>query len=1314
LKRLLTLCSGFFLAIFCLSYFELPVSQKEEESALIHGEERENGPAEFAKFHRDIRTAEGESKPGYKPGYKLKELRKAKEVARRFSARAKSNGVTAWTERGPANVPGRTRGIIVDPDDASKNTWFAGSVGGGIWKTTNAGQSWTNKTPDLPNLSTGVLAMAASNSNVIYCGTGEGFFNIGAVDGTGIFKSTDKGENWSQLNSTIDFPDVNRIAIDPTNANIVLAATNGGIYRSVDGGNVWTEVLNENLIQDLKVNPTNFNIQYAAQNSVGVWRSTDAGVTWTLSNTNMGPLGRVEIAVSPANPNRIFASAEKDSFEAGSVLLVSSDGAQTWSFINVSIGNAEVDFLNAQGWYDNTIACDPFNQNSIYFGGVDLFQLTIGSGSSTVEIYNLEEDNTKNTIALTPFTGATNGNFDLGDDADAISIEVRFGPGKSQKAHRFMVPTNAGADRDGGAGVPATQYQYQDYVDVPFEVWDITNNRQLMASFRDQGRDGSFNLISANTTSTPTTLHAREYLYVNNFDYSATTPNATIAATGGQERKMMFNFWPTLAEGGTWPPSEEGTLRITASIANKLNATTTNITDGRGTFGNGKNAIVHVDHHNIVMIPMTATTYKIINANDGGVFVSNTSATPGINNGNWTATGNGYNSSQFYGADKKAGADEYFGGMQDNGTWLSPSGQSANATTNYLDKIAGDGFEVIWHNRNTQLLIGGSQFNGFERSTDGGANFVSATSGLGPQTEMPFISKLANSRALPDRLFTLGLKGVFVSRNFGQNWSLTPITEKWGSSSAMDVDVSRANANIVWAGAGMNSDLNLHVSTDGGTTFNLTNNFTDVTMGGITKLASHPTEDSTAYAIFSLSGKPKILKTTDLGISWVDISGFGTNTVSASGFPDVAVYCLYVRPDNTDIIWAGTDIGIIETQDGGTSWVILEDFPNVAVWDMKGMDNQIVIATHGRGIWTATTDALQTDLPTLPQFTAAGTSPEEVFKVALTNVANIDSIQLFFNTSYVGSLAGNELAVGQTILEFSNVSFGQKTITGTAYIGDSPFSLNIISTDHLNLNPPANSYSDYFANISNFKTSGFQLSSFSGQSNAARKTLHTPHPYTSNATFQASLLVPIVVSSSNATFSYRDVAIVEPVNDSVVVEATKDGVNWIALEPAYDASANANWLTTFNAAAPNNVGKYDQMVSHTIDLLSKFAADDKVLFRFRLASNATVNAWGWAIDYVAIQEEPTDVEYAAANSLLSLYPNPTAADATLKYALTKPSDVFIELTSVQGKRISLTRKGLLPVGEYSEAIKTANLNAGIYVVVIRKADSTESIRLVVK
>ncbi|PTB91399.1 hypothetical protein C9994_15610, partial [Marivirga lumbricoides] len=177
---------------------------------------------------------------------------------------------------------------------------------------------------------------------------------------------------------------------------------------------------------------------------------------------------------------------------------------------------------------------------------------------------------------------------------------------------------------------------------------------------------------------------------------------------------------------------------------------------------------------------------------------------------------------------------------------------------------------------------------------------------------------------------------------------------------ASDVEVSLANDQIVWAGAGMAEGvLNLFVSTDAGETFSEVNNYSPNPQAYYTGIYTHPTDENTAYALFSRADFPKILKTTDLGQTWVDISGFAEGgTESARGFPDVFVHSLLVMPFNTDIIWVGTEIGLYESLDGGESWNIRNDLPAVSIWSMKIVDDQVVIGTHGRGIWTATIEEL--------------------------------------------------------------------------------------------------------------------------------------------------------------------------------------------------------------------------------------------------------------------------------------------------------------------------------------------------------------------
>ena len=173
------------------------------------------------------------------------------------------------------------------------------------------------------------------------------------------------------------------------------------------------------------------------------------------------------------------------------------------------------------------------------------------------------------------------GTLEVGSFANA-SVEVRFGSGKTQKAHRFLVPAGA------TSGVPDVSYSYADYVDVPFEVWDVTNNKQLMVSFRDQDRNGQFNLLLQNTEGDATT-NSREYIYISNVDYNATTPSANIATNGGHIFQEMYFFWPVLADGKTWPADvTDSQIKINFSSLPKQNATTITVADPYSAF-DGKN-----------------------------------------------------------------------------------------------------------------------------------------------------------------------------------------------------------------------------------------------------------------------------------------------------------------------------------------------------------------------------------------------------------------------------------------------------------------------------------------------------------------------------------------------------------------------------------------------------------------------------------------------------------------------------------------------------------------------------------------------------
>lgn len=1030
------------------------------------GYNKADKPDEFTKYYKAITTKFGEEKSNYPSNYRMAEYNNA--VAKRKSMKTGSKFTPVWEERGPGNVGGRTRGLIIDPDDAAHNTWFAGAATGGVWKTTDGGATWTCLTDEFPNLSANTLAMAASNTNVIFAGTGESFPGGTYLKGSGIFKSTNKGANWIQLASTDgieDFEYVNRILIDPTDENIVIAATESGIMKSIDGGTTWNKVYSSVYgVEDLREDPTDFTKLYAAENSVGVIKSVDAGDTWTSSYIGMGLGDRFEIAVSPVNPAKIYASVNVSS--SISHIYRSVDYGATWVRFEDEFG-VNQNFLGGQGTYDNTIVAHPYNEDVVFFGGVNLWSVDFSvpgtaDATATPEVKRTDLINTSSFLGMTNFGGNyLFGGMDLGTDngatnitlSDFVSIEVRFGTGQSQKAHRFEVPSTSGSNSDGGAGVPAADYEYKDYIVVPFEVWDVTNNKQLMVSFRDQERDGKFNLIERYDA-----VSGREYLFVNLEDYSETA-STNIAVNGGHVYKQMYFFWPTLAEGGTWDENAlpDSKIYIEFNTYDLIKGTTYNVTDAYSNIadndiydannfsqsaGIGNTVIpgVHPDHHNLVIVPVNEVTdsFLIVNANDGGLAISKNSGVT------FNQLPNNYITTQFYGVAKKPGADEYIGGMQDNGTWRSKADEVASASSEYLFQIGGDGFECIWSTADGNKIIGSVYNNSFYRTTNGGANWSSATSGI-TSNDGPFISRLSTHKNTPDNLYAVCAAGIYKSTNFGGSWTKKTIGTGWlgtgvtAVTSQHNVEVSLANENIIWGGAAMaeSNGWKIFVSTNQGETFTAVTEFADEDLSGyISGIATHPTEDSTAYLLFSFPGEPKVLRTKNLGQTWEDLSGFVGNSSSTNGFPDVVTQSLVVLPNDPSTIWVGTDIGLFESNDDGATWHYADNgIPAVCIYDMFVQDDQVVVATHGRGIWTATIEELNY-IPVL----SVNYSGLKTINANVEIVGIVDSIEIYLNNIKV--ITQKDVISGLNVIPVSISNEGiyevkaKSYLTGNSYLSE--------------------------------------------------------------------------------------------------------------------------------------------------------------------------------------------------------------------------------------------------------------------------------------
>ena len=1085
-----------------------------------------DSPDEYHRYHVAIRQRLDDAKAQYAPNYRVAALR-------RMQAARKAAQDVAWVERGPANVAGRTRGLVVDVRDPERRTWYAGSVGGGIWKTTDAGQSWRTVTPDLPNLATVTLDQARSQPVVFYAGTGEGFFNLDAVQGDGIWKSTDGGETWTQLAATAGNPEfqaVNRLVVAPTDPDVVVAATNQGLHRTDDGGATWTETLDRpagngaGRMQQVVASPDGFQTLYATSNQIGIYKSDDGGQTWHLAFDLQQHRGgnRLEMAVAPSAPHRLYVAVENF---PDADLYMSDDRGATWTEVPEQDGDGP-NWMRGQGWYDNTIAVDPFDPETVFVGGVEIWRITVSGDPSAPQ---------------------------------------------------------------------------------------------------------------------------------------RTTEQITDSRSG--------------------PP--------------------------------------HVDHHVLVTIPDAGgTTYRLVDASDGGVAYSDDRGAT------WTSTNNGYNTTQFYGVDKKPGADVYIGGMQDNGTWRSPEGVTAGATTDWQPQIGGDGFTVVWHTDRPEQILATVQYNIIGRTDDAGGEYRLATEGLGDTGQdngSPFFTTLATSKSDPDLVFVTGASGIWRSSDFADTWHRAEMDtpSAWfPGTSRIPVAVSVADPQVVWAGGRVKDDHRVFVSHDGGVSFRPTGTLPGIS-ALVTGIATHPADPQTAYVTFAAPGHPKVIRTTSLGASWDNLTGTFEDgaSFSSNGFPDVATYCMLVMPFDPDVLWAGTEIGIFVSEDGGASWAPMgSSFPSVAVWQLSVVDGQVVAATHGRGVWTATLPELAGYRPPevvrAPRLDQVDVAPGGAMQLGVSLRSAYDSVavsidgapQAILATS--PSMTDTTLAFAVTVEETKNLRVGV-----VAYRDGRTYLSRREDVTFFPASAVQNSFTtDFDQGGDAFTGEGFQVTTETGFDSPA---LHSPHTYPDNTTLEYQLTVPVRVADdrNDAVLRYRDVAIVEPGEpgttfgdgafwDYVVVEGTTLGQPWTPLADGYDARFDANWLTIYNAGAEEKPSA-DDFVTHEINLHDTFAPGDVIFIRFRLVADAAVNGWGWAIDDLEIQpslpvDEERPVEVPEAFTLEQNYPNPFNPTTVIPFTLPQAGGVTLTVYDLQGRRVATLAQGHYPAGTHEVSFDASHLASGVY------------------
>ena len=385
---------------------------------------------------------------------------------------------------GPAVMSGRIAAIAASQGD--RLTIYAGTAGGGVWKSTNGGVNF-QPVFDKDTQSIGAIAIDPSNANTVWVGTGESWVRNSVSVGTGLYKTTDGGENW-QIAGLADSEHISRIVVDPRDGNKVFVCALGhlwnanaerGVFRTIDGGKTWKKVLyvNEDTgCSDLSADPQEPRILYAGMWQVrrkpwtfssggpgsGMYRSTDGGETWQRMTKGLpeGDLGRIGVAPAPSRPNVVYAVVEAKK----TALYRSDDLGETWTEINSS--------FNVQGrpFYFATLTVDPKDYNRVYKPG---FFVTVS------------EDGGKTFSGVTVGDG---GGFH--GDVHALWIDPK-------NPNNLLIGTDGGVYKSGDrgarwqilAGLPVPQFYHVAYdMAEPYNVYGgLQDNGSWMGPSRHSG-----------------------------------------------------------------------------------------------------------------------------------------------------------------------------------------------------------------------------------------------------------------------------------------------------------------------------------------------------------------------------------------------------------------------------------------------------------------------------------------------------------------------------------------------------------------------------------------------------------------------------------------------------------------------------------------------------------------------------------------------------------------------------------------------------------------------------------------------------------
>jgi photosystem II stability/assembly factor-like uncharacterized protein len=814
----------------------------------------------------------------------------------------------SWRSIGPANMSGRIVDLSVF--EADPRVWWAATASGGLLKTENNGITFEHQFDKEATVSIGAVAVAPSDKNIVYVGTGESNPRNSASYGDGVYKSTDGGKTWTNVGLKTTFQ-IGRIIVHPKDPNIVYVGALGrlygpsedrGVYKTTDGGKTWNKVLyvdDKSGVIDMRMHPSDpetlivafyerqrdeFDVNEPAKRwgpGSGLHKTTDGGKTWKKLTKGLPEtqLGRIGLDWYRKDPKVVYAIVESDKIGTGPP-QARAGGAYMGIQGEENVEEAKLAFVTEGG---------PAEKAGLQAGDV-----IIGFGDKPVAKYD-------DFVAL------------LRDRKPEEKVKVKVQRGTEEKELEVTLGTRPGGT-GGRGGDP---------------------NRPFLGSLNSQVE----NVQDRQGPEGPQ------------------TGGVYRSEDGGETwtRINSINPRPMYFSQVRVDPNDETYLYV-------LGVSLYRSSDGGKTFRGDGGRGVHADQHALWIDP-TDGRHMIVGC-DGGVYVT----FDRMNNWdhyNHVAIG------QFYhvAVDPRIPSKVY-GGLQDNGSWGGPimtRSTTGPINEDWISIGGGDGFKCLVDPNDPDLIYFTSQYGAMGRRNlrTGEAASIRPRPASGQRFDFnwntPFLLSNHNSK-----IFYAAGNYVFRSLDRGNDIRVIspklprkdrdPEKDQQGAHTATALSESPRNPNVLYVGT---DDGNLWVTKDGGV--NWTEISAKVGLPGpywVATLEASKYEEGRVYACFdahrSNDDKPYLFVSEDYGQTWTSINAnlpeFGTTR------------CLREDITNPNLLYCGTEFALFASIDRGQSWTkINNNLPTVCIYDMAQhpTSGELVLATHGRSIWVGDVSALR-------------------------------------------------------------------------------------------------------------------------------------------------------------------------------------------------------------------------------------------------------------------------------------------------------------------------------------------------------------------